>query len=245
MKQSLPLALYSCADCAWYHRVWVLKHFQVDLKQELDLCKAFLREDQRNFHCWNYRRFVVQSGGISTEDELEFCEEKIRENFSNYSAFHQRSVFLKSTGKAPRLQLEKELSLVENAVFTEPKDQSAWWYHQFLLSWTWQLVVVQPAEEGRAELCDWFLSVAKQQLDLMRSLLDIEPRCHWVMTCLVNLLQHITHGLEMRRKWCSTEEIGDECLQLDFERKRLLQLLVVVDPMHSNRYQYILRKSFL
>jgi len=31
--------------------------------------------------------------------------------------------------------LEPELAIVENAVFTEPDDQSAWWYHQFLLTW--------------------------------------------------------------------------------------------------------------
>ena len=47
-------------DGAWYHRVWIIRRFHVDLEQELQLCKTFLLQDQRNFHCWNYRRYVLQ-----------------------------------------------------------------------------------------------------------------------------------------------------------------------------------------
>jgi geranylgeranyl transferase type-2 subunit alpha len=72
--------------------------------------------------------------------ELDFTKKKIEENFSNYSAFHQRSALLKLAGRSVVQELANELSTVENAVFTEPDDQSAWWYHQFLLNWAKEAV---------------------------------------------------------------------------------------------------------
>ena len=94
--------------------------------------------------CFNFPR--VESSRALTQREFEFSEEKIRENFSNYSAFHHRSIFLQrlidqagtpsSSSSSPTMRelLPAEFSVVENAVFTEPDDQSVWWYHQFLLT---------------------------------------------------------------------------------------------------------------
>jgi len=111
-----------------HHRKWVISKINVDISKELSLCDEFLTADQRNFHCWNYRRFVVSEGNISENDELEFSFHKIQENFSNYSAFHHRSVFLKKcTFPNPKEFIHNEFSIIENAIFTEPDDQSAWW----------------------------------------------------------------------------------------------------------------------
>ena len=122
-------------DGAWHHRQWILERIQVDFYSELELCKLFLMEDQRNFHCWCYRRLVVNIGDIKPTDEFAFSGEKIDENFSNYSAFHHRSVYIQKLGKNASDMVEAEFSIIENAIYTEPDDQSAWWYHQFLLTW--------------------------------------------------------------------------------------------------------------
>ena len=45
---------------AWHHRLWIIQNFKVDYNMELNLCRDFLKEDQRNFHCWCYRRYVVE-----------------------------------------------------------------------------------------------------------------------------------------------------------------------------------------
>ena len=81
---------------AWYHRVWIIDRFVVDIDHEIKLCNKFLEADQRNFHCWNYRRHLIGVGHISLRSEFEFSTKKISENFSNYSAFHHRSVYLKA-----------------------------------------------------------------------------------------------------------------------------------------------------
>jgi hypothetical protein len=198
----------------------------VDLDKELKLCKEFLKEDQRNFHCWNYRRFIVTRGNISNENEILFSLEKIKENFSNYSAFHHRSIYIKSTYSndlnSLKSILPREFSIIENAIFTEPDDQSAWWYHQFLLKFInveleakllSNLNVNNEEKEeehsknsiigannnnnnanDQKSILEWFSAIFLQQLNLINSLIELEDNnTKWPMVCKVDIIDFIIH----------------------------------------------------
>ena len=94
---------------------------------ELKLCAIFLEYDERNFHCWRHRSFVLEQGKLSKLDELAFTYEKISSNFSNYSAWHYRSKLIENLYKESPTYfdiLTKELNLIEQALFTDPNDQS-------------------------------------------------------------------------------------------------------------------------
>ncbi|MCJ8742009.1 hypothetical protein PDJAM_G00077340 [Pangasius djambal] len=134
-----------------------------DWQRELGLCDRCLSLDERNFHCWDYRRLVVKVSGVSVEQELQFTDRLIGSNFSNYSSWHYRSTLLPLLHPQPASdlasacqkhththtpptaspqtrghrvceeQLLKEYELVQNAVFTDPNDQSAWFYYRWLL----------------------------------------------------------------------------------------------------------------
>ncbi|XP_057291293.1 geranylgeranyl transferase type-2 subunit alpha-like isoform X4 [Hydractinia symbiolongicarpus] len=125
----------------WNQRQFVMLTMEKpDWHEELRLCNLFLEYDERNFHCWDYRRFVVKNSMIAPEDEFQFTTKKISENFSNYSAWHNRSKLLPLINPDPNQPdrvaedtLLKEFELAQNAFFTDPNDQSAWFYQRWLL----------------------------------------------------------------------------------------------------------------
>ncbi|XP_055952485.1 geranylgeranyl transferase type-2 subunit alpha-like [Argiope bruennichi] len=124
----------------WHHRFWMME-FQpeADWNRELRLCSYFLTLDERNFHCWDYRRLVGKKCNVSPEQELNYSTRLIEANFSNYSAWHYRSTLLpvvhydSSKGSVKEDVLLKEFDLIQNAAFTDPDDQSVWFYHRWLL----------------------------------------------------------------------------------------------------------------
>ncbi|GFT00358.1 geranylgeranyl transferase type-2 subunit alpha [Nephila pilipes] len=125
---------------AWHHRFWSMEFNPVgDWKRELELCNYFLSQDERNFHCWDYRRQVAQKCNVSCEEELKCSTRLIETNFSNYSAWHYRSTLLPkvhydaSKGSITEDILLQEYNLIKNAAFTDPDDQSVWFYHRWLL----------------------------------------------------------------------------------------------------------------
>ncbi|XP_078446346.1 RAB geranylgeranyl transferase alpha subunit 1 [Wolffia australiana] len=138
------LALRRNPKCygAWHHRKWILKLGckEADFNQEFRLLDLLLKADSRNFHGWNHRRFVAALGSVPQEEELDFTTEKIHTNFSNYSAWHNRCAILsnlmgqKVSGFSPKEKvLTEELELIHQALFTDPDDQSGWFYHFWLL----------------------------------------------------------------------------------------------------------------
>ncbi|KAI3650932.1 hypothetical protein MP228_004413 [Amoeboaphelidium protococcarum] len=147
---------------SWNFRQWLFNQFYkvvaVDyqiIKEEVVLINRLLDADDRNFHGWDYRRWfmstfmnngrdiddsvpvqtdslrVVVNAAIDTysaqlrDAEMEYCLTKIKANFSNYSAWHYRSKMQSS----PFVDLE----LVQNALFTSPDDQAAWFYHDWII----------------------------------------------------------------------------------------------------------------
>ncbi|KAF7850663.1 hypothetical protein BT93_L5134 [Corymbia citriodora subsp. variegata] len=129
---------------AWYHRKWVLSKGHSSLDHELQLLDRFQKADSRNFHAWNYRRFVAALLGRSVEDELQYTEDLIGNNFSNYSAWHNRSMLLSEILKKKEQEsssqdiISKEYEFVLNALYTDPDDQSGWFYHLWLLDQTFK-----------------------------------------------------------------------------------------------------------
>lgn len=235
------LVLCTHVDCAWNHRLWIVSRFVVDLNEELALCKEFLKADQRNFHCWNYRRHVHELSHHPFEQEIEYSKEKILENFSNYSAFHHRSVYLselfEQRPEALKPILEQEFSIVESAIFTEPDDQSAWWYLQFLCRFS---IISWSSEDKSRFRPEQLLEILLGLLELVHSLLELEQfKSRWAMNSNVYLIDLLLST----NSFLSILKNSDQYAALIQRRREYLQQLIDRDPAHENRYLYLLHKQ--
>lgn len=159
---------------SWHHRYWILEHHPIpNWNNEFTLCSKYLNADDRNFHCWDYRRLILNKTAPCLEKELEFSTERLNANFSNYSSWHYRSTLRTLDSKT----LDDELNLVQNAVFTDPYDSSAWFYFRWILNHK------EILKEKR-----------EQVLESLKELEELEPSCKWVLLAKYWVMVSLSDG---------------------------------------------------
>ena len=178
--------------------------------------------------------------------EWDFTKTKIVQNFSNFSAFHYRSKLLllvdddTKGGWSPTLKNDESdtllltvyqriaesewKDLMENIMFTEPDDQTIWWYHRFVLDWI-------PAKEG-----DWYTAWLQTQAETLQVLVEDTNEesggCKWAL-----LGYHLVLSRLIATSAGSLEQIQEWEAQL----ATILDQLLVVDPDRAQRYQTMRR----
>jgi geranylgeranyl transferase type-2 subunit alpha len=201
----------------WNHRNWLLREGEALMgaeaahklwSGELQLINKMLHADSRNFHAWSYRRFVVsqierltppvESGGAQkslAESEFEYTTKMIKTNLSNFSAWHNRSQLIpdilrerNADAKARRAFLDSELSLICEAINTDPFDQSIWFYHQYLLyimspSCPPSHLVVQDLTNGERQ------RYYEHEMGYIQEILEDEADCKWIYEALLGLAE--------------------------------------------------------
>ncbi|EME32703.1 Geranylgeranyl transferase type-2 subunit alpha [Galdieria sulphuraria] len=216
------------AYSAWQHRIFLLKTAKYHLpskiyegyfKKELEICAKLLDLDDRNFHGWAHRMRVGDIRGLQpSREELQFVTERIYGNFSNYSAWHHRSRILPILFKDQRdqyyLAVQEDLELVKQAIFTEPEDQSAWFYFRWLLRGA-------PSYQTTVSVLDIDNEILKKELCILEELLTLEPKCKWALLTKFYLLQIFG----------------------DFDNaETVLTTLQKLDPLRNGYYMYLKEK---
>ncbi|KAH8811583.1 geranylgeranyl transferase-like protein type II alpha subunit [Xylogone sp. PMI_703] len=190
----------------WNYRLWLLDQAKERLdvpiakklwEQELGLVGKMLTRDSRNFHGWRYRRLVVSQlegpeleGHSMVEQEFEYTTKMIRINLSNFSAWHARSKLIprllnerKADDETRKQFLDNEFDIMNQALWTDPMDQSLWFYQQFLMTTLTDYVghaTITPnlTTEDRIEY-------VTRQLVNVKDMLDGAEDCKWIYNALV------------------------------------------------------------
>jgi len=174
---------------------------------EMQLINKMLHADSRNFHAWSYRRIAVsqidrlaqfatdaQARSLA-ESEFEYTTKMIKSNLSNFSAWHNRSQLIpqilherNADAKARRAFLGAELSLICEAINTDPFDQSIWFYHQYLLSTISpscppHRLVVHDLTNGERQ------RYYEHEVEYIREILEDEADCKWIYEGLLGLAE--------------------------------------------------------
>ena len=200
--------------------------------------------DSRNFHGWSYRREVVgeleklEGGKSRSEGEFGYTTKMIRTNLSNFSAWHNRSQLIprileeRGAGSEERQRFfDEEFELITRALYTDPYDQSLWFYHQYLMStlgpssptssdgYSRTTAVLSPVtNEDR-------LHYLEQELDSIREMLDGAEDCKYIYQAL---LEYSGRYLEVDagNKKVTTQEMGG-----------WLEELRKLDPLREGRWK--------
>lgn len=210
----LPLLLqYPKCYWIWNHRLWLLQRTSALLPpttaqtfwtQELGLVGKMLGRDSRNFHGWGYRRIVVDalrgfsindqnSSASLTESEFAYTTKMVKGNLSNFSAWHNRSKLIpllleeRGANEDDRRRLfDAELALIQSALFTDPYDQSLWFYHEFLM-----ITLLSTAATGPTRSFAQFTNHDREEylateLAQVRELLEDTDDCKWIYQFLLH-----------------------------------------------------------
>ncbi|KAG8003441.1 Geranylgeranyl transferase type-2 subunit alpha, partial [Nibea albiflora] len=110
---------------SWHHRGWVSARLpRPDWARELSLCDRCLSLDDRNCN-WHYRSTLLPLLHPESPEPPSPCREPPHSSPPPSPQTHSHRVCEE--------QLLKEYELVQNAFFTDPNDQSAWFYYRWLL----------------------------------------------------------------------------------------------------------------
>ncbi|KAL7581718.1 hypothetical protein ACA910_022258 [Epithemia clementina (nom. ined.)] len=202
-----------------------------------------ITEDESARHSCDDQTTAAMNNVETTTDwivhEWDFTQKKIEQNFSNFSAFHYRSklydIFLnikRKEGITTTQHLQNELGLIENAIFTEPDDQTAWWYQSFLL---------RQEEKASNDNTNRNVEVWNAHVNNLRELAQEMPNSKWVLLGLFNcemLLLKLKQPLESSTP-SSIESHGCD------KKKELLgycERLMEVDPDRKGRYTSLIQR---
>uniref|UniRef100_A0A7S1FRN1 Geranylgeranyl transferase type-2 subunit alpha n=1 Tax=Corethron hystrix TaxID=216773 RepID=A0A7S1FRN1_9STRA len=167
--------------------------------------------------------------------ELNFTSAAVASNFSNSSALHYRSKLLpvvalidgrdNITSKRLDLARNELQSIVRDAVFTEPHDQTAWWYHRFLIG-----EFARPTLTDENDVVESYLTLLREEEEAIRELIKVEERgCKWAWVGL-----HAVISL--------TAEFEKE-VDTDKKLRICLDTLAEIDPIRKARYMSM-RKNY-
>ena len=171
-----------------------------------------------------------------TESEFAYTTKMINTNLSNFSAWHNRLQLIPKLLKernadpaARRKFLDDEFELIITALYTDPVDQSLWFYYNYLM--TNLSPKTSPELRIVADLTNKHrIDYLDTQFDLLKDMLEDNKDCKWIYLALVTYTPEYLE-IDAGNKNITTLELSDWLDQLD-----------QLDPLRKGRW-LDLRKS--
>ncbi|KAF3910569.1 hypothetical protein ABW21_db0202349 [Orbilia brochopaga] len=184
--------------------------------------------------------------GSLVEEEFAYTTAMYQKNLSNFSAWHNRSKLIPrlldergANFEERRTFLDGELGIMQEALFTDPYDQSLQLYNHWLISST-----CSPASSADSQTGEIVRLTQSQQLEIlnrtlawMKELLEEEPECRLLLEELIfvsGLLRDAVAGTG------SIDEVSVDDIKSDM--RSWLDKLMIVDPMRLGRWQELAQR---
>ena len=137
-------------DCrnfhGWGYRLYIARRMGLPIQRELDYARRKIEQNFSNYSAWHYRSimlplaFQVEQNVLCEGDVLPLLPFHLQKADAQFSIAAlstadelHRVKGTSVSAEIPAHVLDEEFDFVKQAFYTEPGDQSAWFYHRWLL----------------------------------------------------------------------------------------------------------------
>ena len=130
--------------------------------------------------------------------------------------------------------IKDEFDLITNAIYTEPDDQTAWWYQVFLFHYLASNIFIQNDTNDMILLTQYNEQIIQPHLQQVRELQhETTNSSKWVLIGLLQCLEY----MKKYRVLCN-QTTADNVDEINQERRTVLSTLIITDPDRKERYRY-------
>ena len=134
--------------------------------------------------------------------------------------------------------IKDEFDLITNAIYTEPDDQTAWWYQVFLFHYLASNIFIQNDTNDMILLTQYNEQIIQPHLQQVRELQhETTNSSKWVLIGLLQCLEY----MKKYRVLCN-QTTADNVDEINQERRTVLSTLIIIDPDRKERYRYKLQQ---
>ena len=221
---------------------WGYRRFLVDLmgtpaERELSYAELKINQNFSNYSAWHYRTKLlplVATGGGSRSSDSHNSSGDAKAADTNLEDLMHTTGTSKAIQLLPKQVLDTEYELVKQAFYTEPADQSAWFFHRWLLAqsqvrYTAAFAYSKEESEDREEdEKQHLMGVLGKEKEMCEQILELEPDAKWPLLTLTRLQ-------EMLDTLLTVEEQKDSAVKGDY--KVQYGVLREIDPMRRGYYK--------
>ncbi|KAF3928633.1 hypothetical protein AA313_de0206150 [Arthrobotrys entomopaga] len=226
----------------WGYRRFVVSNIEMLLASEGTLQNKAQDEGGADGVKGKTKKEEEEEGLSMVESEFAYTSEMYKKSLSNFSAWHNRSKLIprllnerNATEEERRTFLDGELATMQEAIFTDPYDQSIHLYNLHLITST-----CSPLQSLRqSDIVDLTppqkFMILLNTSNWMKELLEEEPECRLLLESLISVGQLILGVLAEGGLDVSPGETRSDL-------KIWLDKLMEVDPMRAGRWKELAEK---
>lgn len=141
--------------------------------------------------------------------------------------------------------IKDEFDLITNAIYTEPDDQTAWWYQVFLFHYLTKNVFIRTDADAAMLFTKYNDQIIHPHMQQVRELQQETKNCSkWVLIGTLQCLEYVKkyHVVCNRAAIAATDDV--DFVDINQERRTILQTLIQIDPDRKERYRYKLQQIY-
>jgi hypothetical protein len=209
------------------------------IQQEWDFTTKKIYENFSNFSAFHYRSkllpLMIQIRSSNASTDISNTTDVASTSIGSETSLNNNET------NATFLMLRDEFELITNAIYTEPDDQTAWWYQVYLFHYITTNVLVQnknDTNDNLQQVVKYHDQIIRPHLEQVRELQnETNNSSKWVLIGLLQCLQFVKKYHINNPTMATSDTSSGDMDVINQERRVILQTLIQIDPDRKERYK--------